>query len=169
MNSQQAYSTLDRLRVAQLRLASVALIIMMLVTLADVFMRYVFNNPIRGSYELVEAMLVIFVFNGMSTAFLQRRNICIDLIDTIAHRAIITVLIRISDLLTIVVIVMYAYAMITPAMQSYSYGELRLNLQIPIWWEWAVALIGIVGAILCAIGALLTPTTTTQQHDEPME
>ena len=44
-------------------------------------LRYLFNNPIRGSYDLVEAMLVIFVFHGMSTAFLQRRNIVIDLID----------------------------------------------------------------------------------------
>ena len=50
-------------------------------------MRYVFNSPIRGAYELVEAMMVVFVFNGMSTAFLQRRNIVIDLIDSIAHRA----------------------------------------------------------------------------------
>ena len=60
---------------------------MMVVTLADVFLRYVFNSPIRGAYELVEAMMVVFVFNGMSTAFLQRRNIVIDLIDTFAPRA----------------------------------------------------------------------------------
>ena len=48
------------------------------------FLRYVFNSPIRASYDLVEAMLLVFVFNGMSTAFLQRRNIVIDLIDSFA-------------------------------------------------------------------------------------
>lgn len=167
MNRKQVYSVFDRLRVAQLRLASVALIVMMAATLADVFMRYVFNSPIRGTYELVEALLVVFVFHGMSTAFLQRRNIVIDLIDSIAHRAIIAVLRRISDLLTILVIVMFAYAMITPAMQSYSYGEIKMDLHIPIWWEWAVALVGIVGAILCAIGALLVPAAPAK-HDEPV-
>ena len=57
---------------------------MMGVTLLDVFLRYVFNSPIRGSYDLVETMLVVFVFHGMSTAFLQRRNIVIDLIDSFA-------------------------------------------------------------------------------------
>lgn len=172
MDRKGAYTSLERLRVAQLRLASVALIIMMLVTLCDVFLRYVFNSPIRGSYDLVETMLVVFVFHGMSTGFLQRRNIVIDLIDSLLPRAIIVALIRLSDLLTVAVIVMFAYAMITPAMQSYSYGEVKMDLQIPIWWEWAVALVGMVGAILCAIGALLMPAAPQQQHqqqpDEPL-
>ena len=79
MKRSRTYLLLDRLRVAQLRLASVALIIMMVATLADVSLRYLFNSPIRGTYELVEAMMAVFVFNGMSTAFLQRRNIAIDL------------------------------------------------------------------------------------------
>ncbi len=167
MKRNQAYALFDRLRVAQLRLASIALMIMMVVTLADVFMRYVFNSPIRGTYELVEAMLVIFVFHGMSTAFLQRRNIAIDLIDTFAHRYIVAALIRLSDALTIVTLGLFAYAMITPAMQSYSYGEVKMELQVPIWWMWAVALIGIAGAILCAIGALAAPAVP-HHTDEPV-
>jgi TRAP-type C4-dicarboxylate transport system permease small subunit len=166
MNRHQAQKLFDRLRVAQLRLASAALIIMMLVTVADVTLRYVFNSPIRGSYELVQVMLVIFVFNGMSTAFLQRRNIVIDLIDNFVHRYVIIVLTRISDVLTIAVVALFAYAMITPALQSFSYGEMKMELQIPIWWMWAIALVGIAGAILCAIGALLAPATT--HHDEPV-
>ena len=120
---QHAY-LLDRLRVAQLRLASIALIVMMGVTLVDVFMRYVFNNPIRGAYEMVEAMLLVFVFNGMSTAFLQRRNIVIDLIDTFAaprcRRRADPYRRRCSPSSTLC---LFAYAMITPALQSYSYGE----------------------------------------------
>ena len=167
MDSSTTYALLDRLRVAQLRLASVALIIMMLVTLLDVFLRYAFNSPIRGAYELVEAMMVVFVFNGMSTAFLQRRNIVIDLIDSFAPRFVVAALIRMSDVLTVVTVAMFAYAMITPALQSYSYGEVKMELQVPIWWFWAVALLGIAGAILCAIGALIapppSPVTTTSR------
>ncbi|MGH6726551.1 MAG: TRAP transporter small permease [Pseudolabrys sp.] len=167
MDRNSVYSLIDRLRVAQLRLASVALMVMMVVTLADVFMRYVFNSPIRGAYELVEAMLVVFVFHGMSTAFLQRRNIVIDLIDSFAPRLLVTALIRVADLLTILTIGLFAYAMITPAMQSYSYGDVKMDLQVPIWWMWAVALIGIAGAILCAIGALIAPAGR-QHTDEPV-
>jgi len=167
MNRSTPYLVLDRLRVAQLRLASVALIVMMLATLADVFMRYVFNSPIRGVYEFVEAMMVLFVFNGMSTAFLQRRNIVIDLIDSVAPRPIVAALVRLADLLTILTIGMFAYAMIKPALQSYSYGEMKMELQVPIWWFWAAALIGTAGAILCAIGALFAPAAAG--HDEHSE
>ena len=106
------------------------------------------------------SMLVVFVFNGMSTAFLQRRNIVIDLIDSFAHRRLIVVLIRIADVLAILMLVMFAYAMITPAMQAYGYGDRKMELQLPIWILWAVACIGMAGAIACAVGALLAPVET---------
>lgn len=167
MNRDQTLALLERLRVAQLRLAAVALIVMMCVTITDIFLRYVFNSPIRASYDLVEAMMVLFVFNGMSTAFLQRRNIVIDLIDSFAARRVVAVLIRLSDLLTILTLMLFIYAMITPAMQSFGYGERKMELGLQIWILWAVALIGIAGAILCAIGALLSPATS--RRDEPLE
>lgn len=167
MDRNGAYTLLERLRVAQLRLASVALIIMMLVTLSDVFLRYVFNSPIRGSYDMVETMLAVFVFHGMSTGFLQRRNIVIDLIDSFAHRAVVAVLIRISDLLTILTLALFAYAMIKPAMQAYAYGDMKMELQIPVWYLWAAALLGMAGAILCACGRLFT-SAEAKHHDEPV-
>ena len=52
----------------------------MLVTVLDVFMRYLFNRPIRASLETVEVMLLVFVFNGMAAAFFGRRHIVIDLL-----------------------------------------------------------------------------------------
>lgn len=158
---------LERLRVAQLRLAAVALVVMMCVTVVDVFLRYVFNSPIRSSYDMVEAMMVLFVFNGMSTAFLQRRNIVIDLVDSFAGRRIVAALTRLSDVVTVAVLALFIYAMLTPALQSYGYGERKLELGLPIYIEWAVALLGMVGAIVCAAGALLLPVTA--RRDGPVE
>jgi TRAP-type C4-dicarboxylate transport system permease small subunit len=146
---------LEWLRMAQLRLSAAALVVMIVVTLLDVFLRYVFNSPIRSSYDLVESMLVVFVFNGMSTAFLQRRNIVIDLIDSFAPRKLVSALIRLSDALAVVTLALYAYAMTTPAMQAFSYGDRKLELGLPLYILWAVAMFGIAGAIVCAIGALV--------------
>lgn len=166
MDRNQTYELLDRLRIAQLRLAALALIVMLAVTLLDVFLRYAFNHPVRGSYDLVESMMAIFVFNGMSTAFLQRRSIVIDLIDSFVHRYVVTVLIRVSDVLTIVTLGLFAYAMIKPAMQAYSYGDLKMELGLPVYILWGFALAGIAGAILCAIGALIGPANP--HRDEPV-
>ena len=68
-------------------------------------------------------------------------------------------------MLSVVTLAGFGYAMITPALQSFSYGEIKMELQVPIWWFWAAALIGMAGAILCAIGALIAPPDT--HHDEP--
>lgn len=167
MNRDQTLALLERLRVAQLRLAAAALVVMMCVTVIDVFLRYVFNSPIRSSYDMVEAMMVLFVFNGMSTAFLLRRNIVIDLIDSFAGRRVVGALIRLSDVLTVAVLALFIYAMLKPALQSYGYGERKLELGLPIYIEWVAALIGTVGAVLCAIGAFLAPMAA--HPDEPVE
>ena len=71
----------DHLQRVQLWLAAVSLIILMMVTVADVTLRYLFNSPVRGSYDLVESMLLVFVFNGMAAGFFMRRHVVIDLID----------------------------------------------------------------------------------------
>ena len=168
MDRNGVYMLMERLRVAQLRLASVALIVMMVVTLCDVFLRYVFNSPIRGSYDLVETMLVVFVFHGMSTGFLQRRNIVIDLIDSFAYRSLVHILVRISDVLTILTLALFAYAMLKPAMQAYAYNDLKMELQIPVWYLWTAALLGMAGAILCACGRLFAPADATH-YEEPAE
>ena len=63
-------NAVKRLQTAQLRLAAVALMTMMLGTVLDVFFRYAFNKPLRISYDLVESMLVIYVFHGISSVFL---------------------------------------------------------------------------------------------------
>jgi TRAP-type transport system small permease protein len=155
----------EGLRLVQLWLAAVALIVMMGVTVVDVFLRYAFNSPVPGAYEVVEATLVVFVFHGMSTAFLHRKNITIDIIDTFAPARFVAILVRIADVLTIAAVIFFTYAMIVPAMQSYGYGERKLELQLPIWWMWAAALLGMAGAIVCAAGALFARVET--HHEDP--
>lgn len=149
------FRLLEGLRTVQLWIAACALVLMMGVTVVDVFMRYLFNQPVRGSYDFVESTLVVVVFFGMATAFLHRRNIVIDLIDTFASERLIAILIRIADILSIAALALFAYAMIVPAQQAFSYGDRKLELQLPVFVLWAVALIGMAGTILCAFGALL--------------
>lgn len=154
---QQVLSLLGRLHAAQLRLAALALIFMMLITATDVFMRYLFNSPVRGSYDLVECMLVVFVFHGMAGTFLRRQNVVIDVIDHFVAERVISVMIRIADVLSIACLILIAWAMLTPTLQAYTYGDRKLMLNLPLYILWVVALAGMAGTILCAFGALLLP------------
>jgi TRAP-type C4-dicarboxylate transport system permease small subunit len=146
---------LAQLQRAQLVIAACALVIMSLVTVADVLLRYLLNRPVRGSYDLVECALVVFVFHGIATVFLDRKNIVIDVIDGIASAGLRTALIRISDVLQIAVLALFAWAMLSPARQAFDYGDRKLELGLPVYVIWLFALAGIAGTIVCAIGALV--------------
>jgi len=144
----------DHLQRVQLWLAALALIVLMMVTVADVFLRYLFNSPVRGSYDMVESLLVVFVFNGMAAGFFTRRNIVIDLIDSAIGRSATAVLIRIADFLSVVCLGVLAWAMLGPAVQAYDYGDRKLELNLPIYILWVVALLGMAGTLFCALVAL---------------
>lgn len=149
------YLLVDRLQRAQMRLAATALIVMMLVTVVDVFMRYLFNSPIHGSYDIVEATLVIFVFHGLAVAFFRRANIVIDLVDHMAPQPFVASLIRVSDIVAVIVLAVFAWAMITPAVQAYDYGDRKLELELPIYILWIVAFAGMAGTIVAALAVLI--------------
>jgi TRAP-type C4-dicarboxylate transport system permease small subunit len=138
----------------QLRLAGLAIIAMMLVTVVDVVMRYAFNRPVRGAYDFTEAMLVVFVFNSMSACFLARAHIVIDLIDGLIGPRAKNALVRFGDVVSVALLILFAYTAIVPAIQAFEGGERKLELGLPLWTLWAVALAGLATAVICAVGAL---------------
>ena len=66
----------------------VALAFMMVLTVADVLMRYCFRSPLPGASELTELMLVIIVFFALADTHTVRGHVAVDLVVTrLAPRA----------------------------------------------------------------------------------
>lgn len=63
--------------------ATVALGLMMLLTVADVFLRYFFSKPITGTTEITEFMLVIVVFPALAWCAVKKRHVNVDLLVSI--------------------------------------------------------------------------------------
>jgi TRAP-type C4-dicarboxylate transport system permease small subunit len=157
----------DRLQRVQLWLAASALVILMAVTVLDVFLRYLFKSPVRGSYDIVEVMLLVFVFNGMSAAFFDRRNIVIDVIDYAIGPRGAAILIRIADLLSVICLGLLFWAMLGPAVQAYQYGDRKMELSLPLYVMWAVALAAMAGTMFCAIVVMVArPAVPTEGRSE---
>jgi TRAP-type C4-dicarboxylate transport system permease small subunit len=152
---QRLVSIADGLQRSQLWIAASALVVLMMVTVLDVFMRYIFNRPIRASLDSVEVMLLVFVFNGMPAAFFGRRHVVIDLLDNAFGPRLAGALIRIADVLSVLCLGLLIWAMLLPASQAYQYGDTKMELPIPIYVLWIVALASFVGTIFCAVVALL--------------
>ena len=151
----------DIVKDAQLRLAMLALGVMMMIIVADVTMRYAFGSPIRGAYDVVEVSLLVFVFHGLSACFLARQNIVIDLIDSVVPLSVTHALVRLSDLLTVALLAVMIWAMISPASQAFDYGDRKLELGLKLWLLWSVAIAGLAGTLFCALGALAKPVVTS--------
>ncbi len=146
---------------AQLRLAMLALGVMMLIIVADVTLRYVFGSPIHGAYDVVEVSLLVFVFHGLSACFFARQNIVIDLIDNIVPLRVTHALVRFSDLLTVTLLAVMIWAMISPASQAFEYGDKKLELGLKLWVLWTIAIAGLACTLFCALGALAKPVVTS--------
>ena len=143
----------QRLQAAQTRLAAVALLTMMSGTVLDVFFRYVFNHPLRISYDLVESMLAIYVFHGISGVFLARRNIVIDVIDSMVSPRVLRILAALVDVVSVLCLLLLLWGMIQPATQAFQYGDRKLELGLPLYVLWGFALAGLLGTLVCAVFA----------------
>jgi TRAP-type C4-dicarboxylate transport system permease small subunit len=62
------------------RIASVTLFLMMILTVADVFLRKLFSKSILGTVEVTEFMMVIVVFFSLAHAEVLNRHVRVDLL-----------------------------------------------------------------------------------------
>ena len=66
--------------------AAVALVAMLGITIADVALRNLFNQPILGTTEIVQMTLVYVVFLGIPETFLKRSHVTVDIADHLLSR-----------------------------------------------------------------------------------
>ena len=69
--------------------AGTLLIIMMMVTVVDVFGRYFLNAPLRGSFEITQFLMAAIVYAGLPNVTLRESHIVIDLLDGITPAHVI--------------------------------------------------------------------------------
>lgn len=156
----------DLVAKAFLALAMVALCVMMLAIVADVFMRYAFNAPITGTIDVVEICLSITIFYSLGAVICGAREIVIDVIDHFVGPSIVKWLARLAGVISTFILMFIFYSMLTPARESYQYAEIRLELQLPVWTVWVVALIGLSGGVLASIANIFRDPARDHQDQQ---
>jgi TRAP-type C4-dicarboxylate transport system permease small subunit len=135
--------------------AAIALIAMMLTTVADVAMATLFKRPIVGAYDMVEAMLVVSVFLGIPATFLRNGNIVVDVVDFLVAEATVRRLKRLAQFLTLLFLVLLLWNMITPALDAYRFGDRKQELGLRLWVLWLPILLGVLMSAIAVLVALL--------------
>ena len=113
-------------------LAALLLFVMMGLTLFDVVLRYWFNSPIPGGFELTELLLASLIFCGLPLVTIDEEHVSVDLFDRFFPAA----LRWLRDLMVLIIcnvcIAVLAWRMWHKARESVSYGDITSVLELPL-------------------------------------
>lgn len=129
---------------------AIFLVAMMMITVADIILRALFNLPITGAYDLVQLFLVGTVFLSIPEVFLNDENIVVDFVDHIFGSAAVGILKVAANLAALVFLAVLSWRMIAPALDAVRFHETSPDLSIPMIVHWALMIAGIVLALPAA-------------------
>lgn len=118
---------------AALGIASAAtLAAMMLITVVDVVMRYLFAAPIRGAFELTELGLLVLIFAGLPLVSRADEHVTMDFIDRALPPRARMAYLRLVHVLTAAVMLALAWLMWLKAGKIAEYADTSQSLGIPL-------------------------------------
>jgi len=124
--------------------ARVVVALMVILITSDVILRYFFNRPIAGSYELIEFMMVFVVFLGLAFTQVRKGHLCINLFTKNLSAQTMAVLNSLSYLLCLAIFVLISWRLAITAGSEFRNGSVSTVLNIPIWISYWVTVAGSV-------------------------
>ncbi len=126
-------------------ICSVLIFTMMILTFADVIGRYVFIAPIFGAAEMIQFLLAMTIFAGLSLVNAHDDHITVDLFEPFLDRFIPNVRRFLVQAFSVVVM-----AIITVEMTRFALEAHRLN-SITVVLEWPLVIVSGAVAALSAV------------------
>jgi len=110
--------------------ASAILLAMMLLTVADVTGRYLFNRPVRGAFEVTELMLVVLIFAGLPLVSYADEHALMDFVDRLLRAPARRVLEGLVHLVCAAVMLLCAWLVWLKADRIWAYRDATDVLRI---------------------------------------
>lgn len=116
-------------------LSGACLFLIMVIVLADVFMRYVFNAPFSWSYDLIsQYLLTAAFFLAVSSTFKAGAHISVDFFTQMMSTRLRKISAAIVTLLMMPVLIIMIHAGLDATIQAYLKNEIRFGgLDWPVW------------------------------------
>jgi TRAP-type C4-dicarboxylate transport system permease small subunit len=127
-----------------------ALVAMMLLTVADVFLRYAFNRPILGTMEITEFMMVTMVYPALVWCTLRKAHVKVTLVVSRFSLVVQALFDSISSLLCLGLFSFISWHNFLAARDKWRTGEVSELLGIPLYPFYLIVAIGcgMVGLLL---------------------
>jgi TRAP-type C4-dicarboxylate transport system permease small subunit len=134
-------------------LGGVAVIVIMLVTVADVAMRYLFNSPIKGTLDLTQMAMVVTVFCAIAYAGWTGRHIVVDMIPPVFPPVVERIWMAVIDLIGAAFMLGIAWQSVLAAIDYAETRQISFTLHIPLYPFLAVVGLGalVYGLVLLVL------------------
>jgi len=146
-------SALQRATIAVVKfsgyLAGLALVALMIATVADVAGRYMFNAPITGVFDLTHIAVVVIVYLGLAYCTYYGAHAAIEVLVDRFDARIAAALARLIHLSGAAILLVIAWRSGMAALQVQSFGQTSQLLLVPLYPFYWVVVFG------CALTALV--------------
>jgi TRAP-type C4-dicarboxylate transport system permease small subunit len=130
-------------------IAGVLLFGMMTLTFIDVVLRYVFNAPLRGSFEVTELMLVVLIFAALPLVSRREEHVVMDFLDRFLPLRIYRALRAFEHIVSAAVMTGMGCLLWQKATKLAAYGDTSAILRIELApFVYAIALLIFVTALI---------------------
>lgn len=136
----------------------IAVFVMMLLITADVGGRYIFNRPLVGSQEIVEMLMIVAVFFGLSYTQKHHGHVGVDVVPgALAGTKFGWLPVALNAVTGITVYAALSAFAFRHALATLARGTSSIYLQWPIWW------LGVCVSLGCIFLALRLAITSWQE------
>jgi TRAP-type C4-dicarboxylate transport system permease small subunit len=144
--------------------AAIFLAIITALTFLAVLLRYVFNVPFPGSFDVSRLLLGVAIFWGIAAAAWRREHITVDIVWALLPPRAQRWIDIFSDLVFIGFIAVFAWMLFWQVDKVRSSGQTTFELSLPIWIFHGVAWLGIAFCLLVLAARLIHTFTSPRQH-----
>jgi TRAP-type C4-dicarboxylate transport system permease small subunit len=129
--------------------SSVILMLLMMLTVADVVSRYLFNWPLRGAFEVTELLLLVLIFAGLPLVSHADEHVTMDFIDRLVGDVGRNIVVRAVHLVSAAALFLLAWLTWVKAGRVLEYGDTTDVSKILVWpfVYFMAALIAVTGLI----------------------
>jgi TRAP-type C4-dicarboxylate transport system permease small subunit len=107
-------------------------VLMVLLTVTDVCLRYIFNSPILGSYEITQFMMAILIFASVGYTMAVKEHVSVDLVITKLPKRVRALLEAITCVLACGLFAVAAWRTVVHVGTTWKRHDVSADLFIPV-------------------------------------
>lgn len=137
-----------------LLLGGICMAIMTVITIADVFMRYVFKSPLPGTGEHTQLLLAVIVFAGLVLVTREGTHIVVSLCEGVLNRHIPGLYNFFYLVAHVAGLALILYTLFLATLEMYEYEEETLVMEYPMVYLGIIMTVMVVLAVF-QLGSLM--------------